>query len=254
MLAVIAILGVLAALTLPAIKEMGKANAAVSATRQLLDGVARARQLAIANHTTVYMVFVPANFWTNSPAWLGGLASAQKTAATNLCNSQLAGFGFVAWGAVGDQPGRHAWHYLDAWRTLPENAFIAAWKFVPRTTTNLITDASSGVNYRIQGFDMVKVPFPTQDSVSNSMPCLAFNYLGQLTTQAAAPIPLTQDEYIPLARGTVAAATDPATKTPLFSPPDVTETPPGNSTSSAYTLVDIDPLTGRATLRFQQVQ
>jgi hypothetical protein len=39
-----------------------------------------------------------------------------------------------------------------------------------------------------------------------------------------------------------------------FGPPSVSEIPPGNSASSAYTLVDIDPLTGRATLRFQQVQ
>src|ERR1035438_538321 len=63
MLVVISILGILAALTEPALKNLGKSNAATSASRQLLDGVGRARQLAIANHTTVYMVFVPTNFW-----------------------------------------------------------------------------------------------------------------------------------------------------------------------------------------------
>ena len=46
------------------VKNLGKSNAALSASRQMLDAVGRARQLAIANHTTVYMVFVPANFWT----------------------------------------------------------------------------------------------------------------------------------------------------------------------------------------------
>src|ERR1039457_2565354 len=63
LLVVITILGILAALTLPALKNLGKSNSAVSASRQLLDGVGRARQLAIAKHTTVYMVFVPTNFW-----------------------------------------------------------------------------------------------------------------------------------------------------------------------------------------------
>jgi prepilin-type N-terminal cleavage/methylation domain-containing protein len=63
LLVVISILGILAGLTVPALKNLGKSNAAVSASRQLLDGVGRARQLAIANRTTVYMVFVPTNFW-----------------------------------------------------------------------------------------------------------------------------------------------------------------------------------------------
>ncbi len=44
MLVVISILGILAALTVPALKNLGKSNAATSASRQLLDGVARARQ------------------------------------------------------------------------------------------------------------------------------------------------------------------------------------------------------------------
>ena len=64
MLVVISILGILAALTVPALKNLGKSNAAISASRQLLQAVGRARQLAIANRTTVYMIFVPTNFWT----------------------------------------------------------------------------------------------------------------------------------------------------------------------------------------------
>ena len=64
MLVVISILGILAALTVPALKNLGKSNAALGASRQMLDAVGRARQLAIANRTTVYMVFVPTNFWT----------------------------------------------------------------------------------------------------------------------------------------------------------------------------------------------
>jgi hypothetical protein len=86
------------------------------------------------------------------------------------------------------------------------------------------------------------------------LPCIAFNYLGQLTTAQLTPAPLTQHEYIPLARGSVLPAMDPSSKAFQFNPPSVSETPPGNSTNSAYNIVDIDPLTGRAALKFQQVQ
>lgn len=261
LLMVIAILGLLAGLAVPAIKELGKSSAAVGASRQLLDAVGRARQLAIADHTTVYMVFVPTNFWDNpvynTPVacdnWRNSLSINQLVATTNLCDKQLTGFTFVAYGAVGDQPGQHTWHYLAPWQTLPDGSFIASWKFGPRTTTNYITDQSSRVTYRVPGFDAALIPFPTQDSPRLVLPCLAFNYLGQLTTQATTPVVLTQDEYIPLARGTVLPAMTPA-KMLLFLPPSITESPPGNTTNSAFTLVDVDPLTGRATLRYQQVQ
>ena len=66
MLVVISILGIIAALTIPAIKNFGKSDINISASRQMLDGVARARQLAISQRTTVYMVFVPTNFWVIS--------------------------------------------------------------------------------------------------------------------------------------------------------------------------------------------
>ena len=53
MLVVIAIVGLLAAITVPAINSIKKSDAMVAATRQLLDDVGRARQLAISRHTTV---------------------------------------------------------------------------------------------------------------------------------------------------------------------------------------------------------
>ena len=62
LLVVISIMGLLAALAVPALKNLGKSNIQTSAARQLLDDVGRARQLAISQHTTVYMVFVPTNF------------------------------------------------------------------------------------------------------------------------------------------------------------------------------------------------
>ena len=70
---VISILGILAALVVPALKNFGHSDATISASRQLLDDVARARQLAISQRTTVYMVFVPTNFWNELSSALNQL-------------------------------------------------------------------------------------------------------------------------------------------------------------------------------------
>jgi hypothetical protein len=42
-------------------------------------------------------------------------------------------------------------------------------------------------------------------------------------------------------------------KVPLLQPPQVTEEPPGNSSSSAYNIIHIEALTGRATLEYEKL-
>jgi prepilin-type N-terminal cleavage/methylation domain-containing protein len=247
LLVVISILGILAALTVPALKSLGKSDAAVTASRQMLEAVGSARQKAIAHHATIYMIFVTTNFWSNT-TWFNNLTPAQKTVANNLCDKQLSGYTYVAYGGAGDQPGQHAWHYLEPWQSLPDGTFIASWKFPPRGPS----PARVVAGFNVFGFVTNAIPFPTADSPLALVPCVAFNYLGQLTYDGQNPA--GQDEYIPLARGSVYVATDPSTKALQFSPANVSETPPGNSTSSAYNIVDIDWLTGRATLRFLKVQ
>jgi prepilin-type N-terminal cleavage/methylation domain-containing protein len=254
LLTVLAIAGILAALVVPALKNVGNGNATVSATQQLVDDVARARQLAISRHTTIYMVFVPTNFWEISPGnpnsiWFNNLTPAQQTAATNLCDNQLTGYTFMADGEVGDQPGQHVWHYLAPWQNLPAGTFIAQQKFVG-SYTNI--DSISGATYPIYQFNYTNtIPFPTENSTNGVyLPYIAFNYLGQLTT---AQLPAGRDEYIPLARGSVLPAIVPATKTFQLNSPQVSENPPGNSTN-IYNLIHIDWLTGRARVEQPKVQ
>ena len=57
-------MGLIAGLAVPALKNLGKSNTQAGAARQFLDDIGRARQLAISDHTTVYMIFVRTNFWT----------------------------------------------------------------------------------------------------------------------------------------------------------------------------------------------
>jgi prepilin-type N-terminal cleavage/methylation domain-containing protein len=257
MLVVIAILGIMAGLTVPVLKNFAKSDATLGASRQLLDGVARARQLAISQRTTVYMVFVPTNFWNDASGafnntWWNTLTLAQQTAATNLCDKQLTGYTFVSLRSVGDQPGQGRPHYLAPWQTLPDGTFIAYQKFTEASNNwYTITDPIDASKfYNVYGFCTNNaIPFPTETAASGpSLPYIAFNYLGQLVSGAD-----PAGEYIPIAKGSVLAARDTMTKRFQFSPPDASEMPPGNS-SNSYNIVHIDRLTGRAVLEFQKVK
>jgi prepilin-type N-terminal cleavage/methylation domain-containing protein len=242
MLVVIAILGILAALTAPALKNLVKSDAMIGATRQLLDDVGRARLFAMSQRTTVYMVFVPLNFWN--------LTTNRTAALTNLCDKQLTGYTFVSLRTVGDQPGRGVPHYLAPWQTLPDGIFIATNKFMsPNQSFNI---PAYDPNVPIYGFGTNAVPFPVETSSRTNLPCIAFNYLGQLTADGQNLA--DRDEYIPLARGTVAPALNPSTKALQLGPADVVENPPGNSTNSMFNLIHIDRLTGRARLEYRKVQ
>ncbi len=253
LLVVLAIMGILAALAVPALKNFGHSDAMIAATQQMLGDVGRARQLAISQRTTVYMVFVPTNFWAfMNPTQLA------MPATTNLCDDQLTGYTFVALGAVGDQPGQHQWHYLTPWQTLPDGTFIAQWKFYQPTQPFQFKDPTDPTKtFSIAPFAYTNsIPFPTETNypaVGSTLylPYVAFNYLGQLTFDGQTMA--TQHEYIPLARGVVAPAVNPDTKTYVLNPPQVTERPPGNSTNT-YNIIDIDPLTGRATLEEPQMK
>lgn len=294
MLTVIAIIGIIAALTVPALKNFGKSDVNVSASRQLLDDIGRARQLAMSDRTTVYMVFVPTNFWTlpNSTslnsAWWGSLTPIQQTNAINLLDKQLMGYNFLAYGAVGDQPGDHQWHYLAQWQSLPDGSFIPLWKFYnstppPNSYTYFKDPFNANYWFQISAFGYTNTfPFPTEDSTNFPtmqslpyLPYIAFNYLGQLADYSgnmltpSDPMPgLDYDQDfvgggvdIPLAQGSVIPYRDPTThalltmaSSSLPGSPQVVEDPQGNSTNGMYNVIHIDPLTGRATLEYHKMQ
>jgi prepilin-type N-terminal cleavage/methylation domain-containing protein len=247
LLVVILILGILAALAVPALKNLGKSNVQVSAGRQLLDDIGHARQMAISQHTTVYMVFVPAIWY---------LPASQQTAAlTNLLDKQFTGYNFISLRSVGDQPGQNTARYLGEWKSLPDGAFIATNKFYFNT---IIFDNSysPAVQYSINAFNYTNLfPFPTATNATViSLPYIAFNYLGQLTVLTAnGEVPESNPEYIPLAQGVVTYAAD-INKALQFAAPDATENPPGNSTNSMFNVIRIDALTGRAVQLQQKIQ
>jgi prepilin-type N-terminal cleavage/methylation domain-containing protein len=275
MLTVISIIAIIAALTVPVLKNFGKSDITISASRQLLDDIGRARQLAMSQRTTVYMVFVPTNFWGTSTMFSGGLNPAQGAVATNVLGLQLTGYTYLADGAIGDQPGQHQWHYLAPWQSLPEGAYIPLWKFYnsvsPGQTFNFSDPVNNSVYFNINAFTNNNLfPFPTQDATNLPvytqiyLPYIAFNYLGQLCTYSGQLLTsqngIVDQDYtgggidIPLAQGSLVTDKDPTSRMLLVGPPQVVENPPGNATNISYNVVHIDPLTGRATLLYHKMQ
>ena len=245
LLVVISIIGILAAIALPTLQAF-KPNIMGVASRQLVDAVGRARQLAISQHTTVYMVFLPQAYWTSNNYTV--LPATEQAKADRLLDKQLIGYNFVSLRSAGDQPGRPTPHYWSAWKTLPQGAYILPQKFgPPNQSLSIYTNGNPVAAYRIFGFNTTNnIPFPSEVAPAPyiTLPYIAFNYLGQLTSG--------QNELIPLAQGNVLFARPPA---PTQQAPTINEAPQGNGTNSiTYNVVSIDWLTGRARVERQQVQ
>src|SRR5580698_3309947 len=133
LLVVITIIGILAAAGLPAIRGMTKSNALVAADRQLLDDLGYARLRAIADHTTVFVVFVPTNVASLSLPTNAVAANVLS----NLYSRQYTTYALVSMRSVGDQPGVQTPRYLTDWRNLPNTVYIATNKFVDMTGVGL---------------------------------------------------------------------------------------------------------------------
>jgi len=255
LLTVIAIMGILASIALPTIRGM-KPNAKVAATRQLLDAVSRARQLAISQRTTVYMVFLRTSFWTDPAYATNSWTPSDRIEATSLLGKQMLSYAYVTLRSVGDQPGMHFPRYLSSWQTLPQGAYIPLEKFTPYNPANpvpVLKIVTNGVlAYSIFGFNYTNVvPFPSENTppVPGSrpyvtLPYIAFDGMGQLVSGLNG-----QPELIPVAEGSVSFARDPG----VPQSPQVTERPPGNTIDN-YSLVCIDRLTGRAHVERRKVQ
>jgi prepilin-type N-terminal cleavage/methylation domain-containing protein len=257
LLVVISIIGIMAAIAVPTMNSF-KTNVSASAVQQLATDIGRARQLAISQHTTVYMIFVPSNFWSTTYDPAGGysrLPASEQKKTDRLLDKQWIGYTFVSLHSLGDQPGRSSVRYLSPWRSLPEGTFISPLKFGPRNPALpvYITNNVNGQTYKIVGFNVTNnIVFPSeQASVAPGaapyvpMPYIAFDYRGQLTSG--------QNEFIPVGKGAVSYSRDPVSKIAKQAPPTIREIQPGNSTNS-YNLVAIEWLTGRARVEHLELQ
>ena len=273
LLAVITIIIIIAAVAVPSLSAF-KPNVSAAAERQLLGALARARQLAISQRTTVYMVFCPTNYWADPaftslnslPAPPAGVQS-EMNKAMRLLNKQMVGYAFVSLKTLGDQPGRPTPRYLSSWQALPDGAYIPLEKFLPnrRDPNYPVLVITNGLaTYPVLGFFTTNtIPFPSDQVVAYTnnffggnpityvwLPFIAFNYLGQLVDGANNPTGV--DEIIPLTKGAVIFARNPD-KTAGTNVPTIVEAPVGNVTNS-FDIVKVDWLTVRAHAERLEVQ
>jgi prepilin-type N-terminal cleavage/methylation domain-containing protein len=241
MLAVMVIIGVLAALIAPNLHSLRQSDEMEAATRQLMADASLARARAINGRTTVAMVFIPP--WINtifSRIPPGRFDQQELEQIALLTNGVYSRYALFAFRHVGDQPGQCTPRYLTEWFQLPERAFIPEEKFladyeVPVGPTNMT----------VRAFATNAFPFPLTRSTNwFSLPYVALSYEGHLfdldNTRTGSGTNRLEETRIPLARGYVIKG--------------VPEQNPAGNFTNAYNHVLIDWLTGRARRERQEVQ
>lgn len=240
LIVVLVIIGLLAAVSLPALKNVRQNNTMVTAGRQLVDDLALARAKAISERTIVRVLFVPPTI-VGMPA--SGNAKDEKLR-KRLVTGQFTSYALFADRTVGDQPGRGVSRYLTSWRFLPNGVLISTNKY---DIAGSLTDADEFKRPFEYPKDLnnnsVLFRFPTIDGDLREVPQIAFNERGMLINSLGKP--RLDGEIIPLARGSILYVRNETTGD--VTDFDVRESPPGNaSDTNSFHLIRIDGLTGRA--------
>ena len=131
LLVVVAIIGLLSAVTLPSLKGLNKSNALKAANRQLIDDLNLARTLAINNRSPVYLTFLTASLVADS-GLLQNLPESELERLIELIPGQYAAYALYATRTAGDQPGKSNTRFLTDWRFLPDGIYFQTNKFNPQ--------------------------------------------------------------------------------------------------------------------------
>jgi prepilin-type N-terminal cleavage/methylation domain-containing protein len=236
LLVVIAVIGILAAIGVPALKGMGASNDISAGTRQLLDDLAYARAKAVNERTTVYVVFV-SDAILQQP--LNNLAEKQEIAKN--ANLQFTSYALYAGRTLGDQPGPGTPRYITDWRSLPDGVFILTNKF----DVNLLSEPKRSQQALFtRPLQHGPFPFPTASSkITVPLPYIAFDYQGRLYQRG---LTTGEDIILPIVKGSIVYPQEDKEKLRAGSmeAAEVIETPKGNATNNPS--IRLDWLTGRA--------
>ncbi len=134
---VLAIIGALAAVTVPAFKGFGQSNSFTTGQRQMIDDLGFARQVAIKSRSTVYVLFAPTNAHLQQPLFLslnattyGSFPREALSTLTNVVLGQYASYALYAQRKVGEQPGVDRPRYITEWKTLPQGVIFPKEMFL----------------------------------------------------------------------------------------------------------------------------
>ena len=190
LLVVIAIIGVVTGIALPSIKAL-KPQPLNAATTQFLNDLAYARRRAIADHTTVYVAFMPpVNVLgnpSNPPSYNPNFLTPQLQ--QKMLKSQYIGYAMYEKRTVGDQPGASMPHWITDWRRLPDGTgfppqmFSVGPGFPPGAppSTNAVGFGYWSFDY-ISGGEIILNPETNNPAfqVRAFFPTVAFDYRGSL--------------------------------------------------------------------------
>lgn len=229
LLVVLVIMGMLAVFTLPAMKNMRQSNALVSAGRQLVDDLARARNRAIADQTTVYVVFVPPEIYQVD---FSALPAQDRKLADRLKAGGFTTYNIYAERTVGDQPGTRKPRFIGEWRSLPDGVLMETNAFYSNLAAKTF-------------------PFPGAfNTPERLLYYVAFDNRGKLLVPATANpstlVPFSGALTVPLARGSILYSR--ANDGTLLEAPDVRQITPDDL---GRHWVVIDGVTGRARVETQ---
>ena len=217
LLVVTGIIAVLVSITLPAMKGLGRSATNKGATRQLVEDLRFARQVALRNRSTVYVVFTPTNIWDIIKNVDKEMLPPRKKdprllSLTNMLEKQFSGYAIMSMRSVGDQPGQSHPNYLTKWKRLPAGMLIAPYKFMDwrkgqdeYRRGDEYTDGFQKDHFEGQAPQMPLIPFPLADSSPARLPHVAFNSRGQLVKRDrdGKLVPAGRNEIIPFVEGSV---------------------------------------------------
>lgn len=242
LLLVIGIIGVLAVTSVPAIRSLTQVNTQASGERQVLDDLGLARQMAINNRRTVYMVFTPPTVAQH----LARLATSgnpdrprEELLLRSLFTRQYASYALFSRRSVGDQPGQGRPRYLTDWRDLPEGMLFLTNRLVELTKGQWESVSQSlAVTNRPLAYGTF--PFPTASSPDIRAPYIAFDPQGRIHYDDGWQ-PAIVGEAVSLSRGSAFYIRNPDGTPDLSAAPDFAISPPTNRVD-----ILVNWLTGRA--------
>lgn len=248
MLVVVAIIGMLAAISVPAIRALTQTNTLAAGHRQLLDDLAFARQLAVSGRRVVYLVLAPPTLrahadtirQADSRFYPPPVKDRALRQLTNLFEGQYTAYALFTRRRVGDQPGREDPAYLTDWKRLPEGLLFETNVFEDLGAQWL--NAAQRTNAAQRPLPHAWFPFPTADSPELRLPYIAFNAQGRMYYEGGVE-PVLAGESLPLVRGSVFYPKDSQDRPDWRAAPDVALSQRGDTNR---TEVRVDWMTGRA--------
>ncbi|MBT5925934.1 MAG: prepilin-type N-terminal cleavage/methylation domain-containing protein [Verrucomicrobia bacterium] len=228
LLVVVAIIGLLSAVTLPSLKGLNKSNALKTANRQLVDDLNLARTMAINNRSPVFMAFLTPVI--SDVALLQDLPEAELERLVELIPGQYSAYALYTVRSAGDQPGQSNPRFLTDWKFLPDGIYFQTNKFNPNGQLQSIGNPVT------RPFPVASIEFFTTGR-ELPLPILGFNSQGQLISG--------RDEVVTFREGSVFVPRD-ANGNPQVGPVDIVDKSGVGRPDEGNHHVYVNWLTGRA--------